>query len=243
MIDLTNILYTVLGGTCMIILTKLFSGMHQRLTGRNNIVLYSTSIKRHAHHHMEIEKLLYDSDNLNSIVMQAIDAVYIAVKGKEPTVAVLYLYKRDDALLFIDCLRHLDDPDVFYAMATRKKLPPAVADECSECKEFRGRSRIENTWFRSTQGRDILDEKVDEAMLEQTISLARSHDKSLSQSGACHIAVKIRTENKDNIVVIPTSIDFRKVFKKEYGTDDLARFEAKDLFDKVIGVRKKMHDA
>lgn len=239
MIDVTNFLYTILGGTSVMAVTKLSGQLHNQITGRNDIFMYSTAIKRHARHHVEVEKLLYENENLNSIVMQVIDAAYIAVKGKEPAIAVLHLHKREDAHLFRNCLPHIDDPEAVYALATRKR---PLAEECSECVEF-SNSRPENTWFRSSKGRDITDEKVDEAMLGQAIALAKSRDRNISQSGACHIAVKTRKDNKDNIIVLPTSVDFRKSFKKEYGTDDLAQFGAEDLFDKILNVRRKMHKA
>ena len=243
-IDPKNILYTILGGVSMIDVTKTYNYLHARLTGRYDLVRYSNYIRRHARNRREIENLIFECRNLHSIVMQGVDAAYIGMMGREPAVTVLYLRKREDAILFRNCLDHLDDPEKMYAIATRQALPGKEAshEDCGECKEIQSaNSNLESTWFRFSHGREATDEKVDDAMLEQVVSLARSRDKDISQSGACHISVKIQGDNKLNdIVVLPTSTLFRKTFKKEYQTDDLTRFSARDLFAKVLSVRRKM---
>jgi hypothetical protein len=240
MLELTNIVYAIVGGTSGLIITQIVSRLHHHMSGRNDIVKFSTAIKRHARNHRELEKLLYEHDNLNSIVVQVIDAAYIVVKGMDPVITVLRLYKPEEAHLFRNCLSHIGDPETLHALATRKKESHV---ETCECKEFSLRRRVENTWFRSTRGRDNSDEKIDEAMLEQAIALAKTRDQDVSHSGSCHIAFKLKTGNQENIVAIPTSTDFRKSFKKEYGTDDLALFGAKDLVDKVLNIRRRMAEA
>ena len=243
-IDLKNILYTILGGVSMIAVTKSYNFIHARLSGRFDLVRYSTFIRRHARNRREIENLIFESRNLHSIVMQGVDAAYIALMGREPAVTVLYLRKPEDAILFRTCLDHLDDPEKIYALATRQAPQEKEADhkDCGECREMQtANGNVENTWFRFSHGHDATDEKVDDAMLEQVISLARSRDKDISQSGACHISVKMQGQNKLNdIVVLPTSTLFRKAFKKEYETDDLTRFAPRDLFEKILSVRRKM---
>ena len=244
-IDLEKIGYTILGGVAMMIVTKLSATIRNRVTGRDALVKYSTFIKRHARNRREIENLIFESRNLHSIVMQGVDAAYIALMGKDPSVVVLYLRKEEDARLFRSCLDFLDDPEMIYAIATRYKQADGALDPaCAECKEIAGdvsKYAAEGTWFRLTHGREATDEKIDEAMLEQVISLARSRDQNISQSGACHISVKMQGPNKLNdIIVLPTSTQFRKTFKAVYKTDDLTRFAPRDLFDKILAIRRKL---
>jgi hypothetical protein len=241
-IDPKNIMYTILGGVSMIAVTKTWTRLHSRVTGRDDLVKYSTFIKRHARNRREIENLIYECRNLHSIVMQGVDAAYIALMGREPSVIVLYLRKQEDARLFRACLDYLDDPEAVYAIASRQKPAAKEAnDDCAECIELSDNAKVETTWFRFSEGKEITDEKVDDAMLEQVIALARSRDKDISQSGACHISVKMQAENKLNdVIVLPTSSLFRKTFRKEYQTDDLTRFTPRDLFKKILDVRRKM---
>jgi len=240
MIELTNIAYAVVGGTSGLIITQIISRFHHHVTGRNDIVMFSTAIKRHARNHHELEKLLDECENLNSLVIQFIDAAYIMVKGAEPAITVLRFYHPDEANLFRECLPYLNDPEKLHEIITYKK------EDCrdrGECKEFSRSPRGERTWFRATDGRDITDEKIDDAMIMQAIALAKSRHTDINHSGACHIAMKIKSGNQENIIAIPTSKAFSKSFKKEYGTDDLALFGARDLMDKVLTVRRKMAEA
>jgi hypothetical protein len=242
-IELQQIVYAILGGVGLVAVTKACAAAHAEVTGRNTLVKYSTFIKRHARNRRELENLISENKHLRSIVMQGVDAAYVALAGREPSVAVLYLNKPEDARLFRSCLDHLDDPETIYALALRQKATAAKpAADCKECKEFAAQGKAEATWFRISHGKDVIDEKIDDAMLEQVTSLARSRDKFLTQSGACHISLKMHGRNKhDDIVVLPTSADFRRSFRREYGTDDLTRFAAKDLFDRVLKVRNKMN--
>ena len=243
-VDLMNAAYAAFGGIGLVVVTKIYETVRNRLTGRDVLVKYSTFIRRHASNRRELEELVSDKYGPGSIIMQGVDAAYIAVSGKDPSVIILYLRKPEDALLFRACLNHLDDPETVYALASRQKPLQDAAPECGECAEFTrdAKGTTEGTWLRFSNGRDITDEKVDDAMLTQAISLARSRDKILSQSGTCHISVKRQCPQTKHcsVIVLPTSSSFRKSFRKEYGTDDLTRFAAGDLYDKIIDVRRKM---
>jgi hypothetical protein len=236
MIELTSVVYALLGGTSGLVITQVVSRLHHHVTGRNDIVQFSTAIKRHSRNHLELEKLLEESENLNSLIVQFIDAAYIMVKGAEPAITVLRFYKPEEANLFRECLPFINDPEKLHAMINCKAEDDPA---CAECKEF-SRAPRERTWFRSTSGRDNTDEKIDEAMILQAMALAKSRHTDINHSGACHIAMKIKSGNQENIIAIPTSTAFRKIFKKQYGTDDLAMFGARDLMDKVLTIRRQM---
>lgn len=240
MFDLSSVAYALLGGTSGLVISQVVSRLHHHVTGRNDLVRFSTAIKRHARNHRELEKLLEECENLNSVIIQFIDAAYIIIKGADPEITVLRFYRPEEANLFRDCLQYINDPGKLHAMITCKD---GKEKECVGCKEFTLRPRTERTWFRPTGGRDITDEKIDDAMIEQATALAKSRRTDISHSGSCHIAVKINSGNQENIIAIPTSKAFRKTFKKEYGTDDLALFNAKDLMEKVLNIRSKMATA
>ncbi len=242
--QLLNVACAAFGGIGVVLVKKIYETARNRLSGRDTLVKYSTFIRRHASNRRELEDLVSDKHGPGSIIMQGVDAAYIAIGGKDPSVVVLYLRNPEDAALFRACLDHLDDPETVYAIASRQKPAQSADPDCGECMEFarEAKGSTENTWLRFSNGKDITDEKVDDAMLTQVISLARSRDKTLSQSGACHISVKrLCPQTKHcSVIVIPTSSSFRKSFRKEYGTDDLTRFAAADLYDKIINVRRKM---
>ena len=133
-----KIVYAVLGGLSLVLVTAVWTRLRAHMTGRDALVKYSTFIKRHAKNRREIENLIYDSKNLNSIIMQGVDAVYVALAGKDPSVAVLYLRNKDDARLFRECLDHLDKPETVYALATRQvREAGSESPDCAECIEIR----------------------------------------------------------------------------------------------------------
>ncbi len=243
-IDFDKIAYAVLGGVSLIAVEYVYKQFYGRFSGRNVILKYSTVIKRHARLRREIESIIERKKDIKCIIMQGIDAAYIAMAGKDPSVAILHVRRGDDAALFRNCLNRLKDPDEIFAIATGKRAALDKNDKCEEFNEGNARNRIESTWFRPTHGRDSMDEKVDDAMLEQVMSLTESKDKDLSQSGACHIAIKVKNQDDtSNIIVMPTSFSFRKAFKKEYGEDDLTRFNTRDLLEKILHIRQKISGA
>lgn len=153
---------------------------------------------------------------------------------------MLHLRKDRDALLFRHCLKRLNDPETVYALAScQKPLSDMPESACTEFRDYA--DQTDSTWFRFTHGKNATDEKVDDAMLEQLLTLTASNDGSLSQSGSCHIALRRQNaEGLADIVVMPTSFLFRKAFKKAYGSDDLTAYNAEELFEKILTTRARM---
>ena len=88
-----KIIYAVCGGITLILIKHTYAIVRDRLTGRDRLLRYSAIIKRHSHNRMEVETCLHENGNVRSIIMRGVDAVYIAMRGKKPSVALLNLRK------------------------------------------------------------------------------------------------------------------------------------------------------